>query len=43
MKAIICNEFAAVDKLKFADVDSPRAGRGQVVVDIIQVGIQTRK
>ena len=39
MKAIICNEFASVDKLVFTDVDDPKARKGQVVVDIKACGV----
>ena len=39
MKAIICNEFASVDKLVLTDIDDPKAGRGMVVVDIKASGV----
>ena len=39
MKAIICNEFASVEKLVFTDVDDPKAEKGQVVVDIKASGV----
>lgn len=39
MKAIVCNEFASVDKLSYQDVPDPIAGKGQVVVDIKASGV----
>jgi NADPH2:quinone reductase len=39
MKAIVCNEFAPVEQLKFEDVADPVAQKGQVVVDIKACGV----
>lgn len=39
MKAIVCHEFASVDKLQYQDVPDPVAQKGQVVVDIKACGI----
>ncbi|MEO9945667.1 NADPH:quinone oxidoreductase family protein [Paraglaciecola sp.] len=39
MKAIVCNEFASVEALKYQDVPDPKAKEGQVVVDIKAVGV----
>lgn len=39
MKAIICNEFASVDKLEYQDVADPKAGKGEVVVDVKACGV----
>ncbi|MDO6693808.1 NADPH:quinone oxidoreductase family protein [Aliiglaciecola sp. 3_MG-2023] len=39
MKAIVCKEFASVEKLSYEDVADPIAGKGQVVVDIKAAGV----
>lgn len=39
MKAIVCNEFAPVEKLSYQDVPDPTAEKGQVVVDIKACGV----
>ena len=39
MKAIVCNEFAPVEQLKYEDVADPVAQKGQVVVDIKACGV----
>ena len=39
MKAIVCNEFAPVEQLKFIDVPDPQAKKGEVVVDIKACGV----
>lgn len=39
MKAILCNKFAPVSQLVYAEVDDPVAGSGQVVVDIAAAGV----
>ncbi|WP_289028009.1 NADPH:quinone oxidoreductase family protein [uncultured Paraglaciecola sp.] len=39
MKAIVCNEFASVEALKYQEVPDPKAKKGQVVVDIKAVGV----
>lgn len=39
MKAIVCNEFASVEALKYQDMPDPKAKKGQVVVDINAVGV----
>lgn len=39
MKAIICNEFASVDKLEYQDIADPKAGKGEVVVDVKACGV----
>ncbi len=39
MKAIICNEFASVDKLEYQDIANPKAGKGEVVVDVKACGV----
>jgi NADPH2:quinone reductase len=39
MKAIVCNEFAPVEQLKFEDVADPVAKKGHVVVDIKACGV----
>ncbi|WP_133469107.1 NADPH:quinone oxidoreductase family protein [Paraglaciecola marina] len=39
MKAIVCNEFASVEALKYQEVPDPKAKEGQVVVDIKAVGV----
>ncbi|MEP2651140.1 MAG: NADPH:quinone oxidoreductase family protein [Paraglaciecola sp.] len=39
MKAIVCNEFASVEALKYQEVPEPKAKEGQVVVDIKAVGV----
>ncbi len=39
MKAMVCNEFADVDKLSYQDVPDPQAAKGQVVVDIKASGV----
>lgn len=39
MKAIVCNEFASVDKLRYQDMPDPKAVKGHVVVDIKASGV----
>ncbi|GAB2707871.1 NADPH:quinone oxidoreductase family protein [Aliiglaciecola aliphaticivorans] len=39
MKAIVCKEFASVEKLSYEEVADPIAGKGQVVVDIKAAGV----
>lgn len=39
MKAIVCNEFASVEALKYQELPDPKAKEGQVVVDIKAVGV----
>ncbi|MEP4888821.1 MAG: NADPH:quinone oxidoreductase family protein [Aliiglaciecola sp.] len=39
MKAIVCKEFASVEKLSYEDVPDPKAEKGQVVVDISASGV----
>ncbi|GAA6184657.1 MULTISPECIES: NADPH:quinone oxidoreductase family protein [Alteromonadaceae] len=39
MKAIVCKEFASVEKLSYQDVPDPKAGKGQVIVDIKASGV----
>src|SRR5215831_8237388 len=34
MKALLCREFAGLEKLKVEEVPSPTAGEGQVVVSV---------
>ncbi len=39
MKAVVCNEFASVDKLVYQDVPDPVAKKGHVVVDVKACGV----
>ena len=39
MKAIVCNEFGPVESLAYQDIADPKAGKGQVVVDIEAAGV----
>ncbi|GAA0853057.1 NADPH:quinone oxidoreductase family protein [Aliiglaciecola litoralis] len=39
MKAIVCKEFSSVEKLSYEEVADPKAGKGQVVVDIKACGV----
>jgi NADPH2:quinone reductase len=39
MKAIVCEEFAPVENLKYIEVADPVAAKGQVVVDIKACGV----
>ncbi len=39
MKAIVCNEFSAVENLQLINVDAPKAKAGQVVLDIEAAGV----
>ena len=39
MKALLCRELGSIDALAVADVDAPRAGPGQVVIDVRAAGI----
>ncbi len=39
MKAVVCKEFASVEKLSYEDVPDPVAGKGQIVVDIKASGV----
>ncbi|WP_395342807.1 NADPH:quinone oxidoreductase family protein [Ningiella sp. W23] len=39
MKAIVCNEFSAVENLQFQDVDDPVVGEDEVLVDVAACGV----
>ncbi|MCI0708878.1 MAG: NADPH:quinone oxidoreductase family protein [Chloroflexi bacterium] len=39
MKAIVCHEFGAPDKLTFADIDSPRVRGGEIKVRVRACGV----
>ena len=39
MKAIVCNAFGPVENLEYKEVADPKAGKGQVVVDIKACGV----
>ena len=39
MKAIICNEFSPVENLTLEEIESPKAKKGQVVIDIKAAGV----
>ncbi|WP_086930997.1 NADPH:quinone oxidoreductase family protein [Agarilytica rhodophyticola] len=39
MKAIICNEFAPVEKLNYQEVPDPEAKKGEVVIDVKACGV----
>lgn len=39
MKAIICKEFASVDKLEYQEITDPKAGKGEVVIDVKACGV----
>jgi NADPH:quinone reductase-like Zn-dependent oxidoreductase len=39
MKAIVCEEFAPVEQLKYQDVPDPVATKGHVVVDVTACGV----
>ena len=39
MKAIVCNEFASVEKLSYQDLPDPIAEKGQIVVDVKASGV----
>lgn len=39
MKAIVCEQFAAVEALQYQEVADPVAGKGQVLVDVTAIGV----
>lgn len=39
MKAIVCEQFAAIEELKYKEVDTPSATAGQVVIDVSAIGV----
>ena len=39
MKAIVCEKFAAVEELQYKDVEDPKAGSGEVVIDVSAIGV----
>ncbi|MFT6268409.1 MAG: NADPH2:quinone reductase [Alphaproteobacteria bacterium] len=39
MKAIVCKSFAPVSELAFEEVDTPSAGKGEVLVDVVGAGV----
>ena len=39
MKAIVCEEFAGVEKLQYKEVPDPIAKKGQVVIDVKASGV----
>ena len=39
MRAILCREYGAIDKLAIADVAEPQLGAGQVLIDVHAAGI----
>ncbi len=39
MKAIVCEKFAPVEELQYKDVEDPKAGTGEVVIDVSAIGV----
>ena len=39
MKALMCEQFAGLDKLKVGEVPDPVVGPGQVLVDVAAAGV----
>ncbi len=39
MKAIVCEEFAPLEKLQYKDLPDPKAGKGQAVIDVAAAGV----
>ena len=39
MKAIVCEKFAPVEELQYKDVENPKAGAGEVVIDVSAIGV----
>ncbi|MEM0909431.1 MAG: NADPH:quinone oxidoreductase family protein [Pseudomonadota bacterium] len=39
MKAIVCHDFAPIDELRYEEIDSPTARRGEVVIDVEAAGV----
>lgn len=39
MKAIVCEKFAAVEELQYKEVEDPKAGPGEVVIDVAAIGV----
>lgn len=39
MKAIVCEKFAAVEELQYKEVEDPKAGPGEVVIDVSAIGV----
>jgi NADPH:quinone reductase len=39
MKAVLCTHYAGPDELELADIDSPRAGPGEVVIGVKAAGL----
>jgi NADPH2:quinone reductase len=39
MKAILCKSFAPVSELVYEEVDTPIAGKGEVLIDVVAAGV----
>ena len=39
MKAIVCNEYGPIDDLSFEEMDDPKAGKREVVLDAEAIGV----
>lgn len=39
MKALVCNEFASIEKLSLEDKPSPSPGKGEVLIDVKAAGV----
>ena len=39
MKAVLCRPFGPPENLELAEVDSPRAGKGQVTISVKACGV----
>ncbi|GAB54825.1 NADPH2:quinone reductase [Glaciecola punicea ACAM 611] len=39
MKAILCKSFAPVSELVYEEVDTPSAGKGEVLIDVVAAGV----
>jgi NADPH:quinone reductase len=39
MKAIVCEKFAAVEELQYKEVEDPKVGPGEVVIDVSAIGV----
>ena len=39
MKALVCNQFAAIEKLSLEDKPSPAPGKAEVLIDVKAAGV----
>ena len=39
MRAVVCEEYGDIENLKIKELDDPKAGKGEVVLDVAAAGV----